>query len=278
MKYADLHVHTFYSDSTFSPEEAVTCARGRALAAIAICDHDSVDGIDPCRVIGDKVGVEIIPGIELTVEKADAEIHILGYFMDCSLGWFRTRLKELQAGRIDRINKMVEKLNSEGIDLNAEDVFKISGRGTVGRLHLANAILKTGKVKTIKDIFGKYIGFKKPCYVPNIKLTPHEAIDMILRTGGVPVLAHPNCMGRDEYIPELIECGLRGIEVYHTDHNPSAVKRYETIARENNLLITGGSDCHGLGKGRVYLGEVRVPYELVEKLKEESGKIKDEYR
>lgn len=278
MKYADLHVHTFYSDSTFSPEEVVSCAKDRGLAAIAICDHDSVDGIEPCRVIGDRLGVEILPGIELTVEKADAEIHILGYLMDCSLGWLSKRLKELQEGRISRIYKMVEKLRSEGIDLNAEDVFKISGRGTVGRLHLALAILKTGKVKTIKDVFGKYIGFKKPCYAANVKLTPREAIDIILRAGGVPVLAHPGCMGREEYIPELIECGLRGIEVYHTDHNQSAVKRYQKIAEENNLLVTGGSDCHGFGKGRILLGEVRVPYTLVERLKEASEKIKNEYR
>jgi len=188
------------------------------------------------------------------------------------------QLKKLQDGRIDRIHRMVERLRSEGIDLNAEDVFKIAGRGTVGRLHLAYAMLNTGKVKTMKDVFRKYIGFNKPCYVPNVKLTARETIDMILAAGGVPVLAHPNCMGRDEYIPELIGCGLRGIEVYHTDHTPEAVRRYEEIARANNLLITGGSDCHGLGKGRVLLGEVRVPYELVEKLKEESGKIRNERR
>ncbi|MFH1189129.1 MAG: PHP domain-containing protein [Candidatus Omnitrophota bacterium] len=278
MRYADLHVHTFYSDSTFSPEEVVSCARDRALAAIAICDHDSMDGIEPCRAVGEKLDVEIVPGIELTVEKADAEIHILGYFMDGSLGWLRTRLKELQEGRTGRIRKMVEKLNFAGIDISAEDVFKEAGRGTVGRLHLARAILKAGRAKTIREIFEKHIGFNKPCYVANIKMSPREAVEMVLRSGGVPVLAHPGCMGRDEYIPELIECGLRGIEVYHTDHSPSASKRYEAIARENGLLITGGSDCHGLGKGRIFLGEVRIPYELVERLKEESGKIRREYR
>ncbi|MCX5678472.1 MAG: PHP domain-containing protein [Candidatus Omnitrophica bacterium] len=278
MKYADLHVHTFYSDSTFSPEEVVSCARDRALAAIAICDHDSVDGIEPCLAIGDKLGVEILPGIELSAEKSDAEIHILGYLMDYNLGWLRKRLKELQEARIDRIHKMVERLNSKGIDLKAEDVFKIAGRGTVGRLHLALAILNTGKVKTIKDVFGKYIGFRKPCYVANLKLTPEEAISIVLRAGGVPVLAHPGCMGRDEYIPELIGHGLRGIEVYHTDHGAGAVKRYQKIAEKNDLLVTGGSDCHGLGKGRILLGEVRVPYTLVERLKEESGKIKNEHR
>ncbi len=278
MKYADLHVHTYYSDSTFSPEEVVACAKDRGLSAVAICDHDSVDGIEPSRSIGNKLEVEIVPGIELTVEKADAEIHILGYCMDYDLGWFRKRIKELRDARIVRIHEMVGKLRAEGIGISADDVFKVSGRGSVGRLHVAKAILNTGKVKTIRDIFGKYIGFNKPCYVPSVKLTPYEAINMLLRAGGVPVLAHPRCMGKDEYIPELVGHGLRGIEVYHTDHNPSAVRKYEQIARENNLLVTGGSDCHGLGKGRVLLGEVRVPYTIVEKLKEESEKIKSEYR
>lgn len=278
MKYVDLHVHTIYSDSTFTPEEVVTCARDRDISAIAICDHDSVDGIEPCRVFGERMGVEIIPGIEMSVEKQDAEIHLLGYFMDYSLSWFRSRLKELQEARINRIHQMVEKLRSNGIDLNADDVFNVSGRGTIGRLHLALAILKTGKVGSIKEIFGKYIGFRKPCYIANVKLTPKEAIDMILRAGGVPVLAHPNCMGKDEYIPELIGYGLRGIEVYHTDHNSSAVKRYEEMAMKNNLLITGGSDCHGLGKGRALLGEIRVPYTIVDRLREESGKIRNEHR
>lgn len=273
MKYADLHVHTFYSDSTFSPEEVVSCARDKGLSAIAICDHDSVDGIEPCQKIGALVDLEIIPGIELTVEKADAEIHLLGYFIDWKAGWFQERLKEIQGSRIDRIYKMVEKLNGANIKVDPEDVFKLAGKGTVGRLHLAQAILKTGKVKSFREIFDKYIGFLRPCYVSNVRFSPEEAIGMLLEVGGVPVLAHPNVMGKDEYIPELIEYGLKGIEVYHTDHKNHAVKRYEKLAKQYNLLMTGGSDCHGLGKGRVLLGEVRVPYELVDRLREASGKI-----
>lgn len=278
MKFADLHVHTFYSDSTFSPEEVVACAKDKALAAIAICDHDSTDGVAPCRKIGSLLDVEIIPGIELTVEKTDAEIHILGYFMDIELGWFQKKLKEVQKSRIARIHKMVEKLNAEGLKLRAEDVFALAGKGTVGRLHLAQAMLKTGNIRTLQEAFDKYIGFMKPCYVASVRFSSEEAIGTILKAGGVPVLAHPNITGKDEYIPELIKCGLRGIEVYHTDHRPSVVKHYEKIAADNGLLITGGSDCHGLGKGRVLLGGVRVPYSLVEKLREESERIKRENR
>ena len=133
-------------------------------------------------------------------------------------------------------------------------------------------------MKSFKDVFGKYIGFQKSCYVPHIKFSPQEAIEFILKDGGVPVLAHPGIMNKDEYIPEFVEYGLKGIEAYHTDHKASVVKHYEELAKEYGLLLTGGSDCHGMGKGRVLIGTTRVPYELVEKLKAASDKIRHEYR
>ncbi len=278
MKYADLHVHTYYSDSTFSPEEVVACAKDKGLSAIAICDHDSVDGIEPCMAVGEELDVEIIPSVELTIEKKDAEIHILGYFIDYKLESLRKKLKNTQDFRIDRIHKMVDKLADHGIKIKAEDIFNLAGKGSVGRLHVAQALIKSGKVRTYKEVFDKYIGFLKPCYVSNIRFSPQEAMDLVLKAGGVPVVAHPDIMGKDEYIRELIGCGLKGIEVYHTDHKTAAVKHYEDLAKEYGLLMTGGSDCHGMGKGRVLLGGVRVPYELVDKLREESEKIRREYR
>lgn len=278
MKFADLHVHTFYSDSTFSPEEVTACAHKAGLSGIAICDHDSVDGIAPCIEAARPYGIEIIPGIELTIEKVDVEIHILGYFMDWKRGWFCKRLKDLQAARLDRINLMVAKLNDAGFDMKPDDVFKLAGKGTVGRLHVAQAMLKTGKIKSIRHCFDAYIGFLKPCYVSNIRISPKEGIEMVLRAGGVPVLAHPDLNGKDEYIPELVGYGLRGIEAYHTEHRPHVAKHYEAIAKRHNLIVTGGSDCHGLGKGRVLLGGVRVPYTVVEDLKKAAEEIKDEYR
>ena len=274
MKFADLHIHTDFSDSTFSPEEVARCAGERGLSAIAICDHDCVDGIAPCADAASSLGIEVIPGIELTVEKEDAEIHILGYFIDWKTEWFRKRLKDMQEARIGRIHRMVEKLNAAGIDVKAEDVFKLAGRGTVGRLHLAQAMLKTGKVKSFKEAFNKYIGFAKPCYAYHAKFSALEAMELLLKVGGVPVLAHPGIMNKDEYIPELVGLGLRGIEVYHTDHNAGTVRRYEELAKQYGLLMTGGSDCHGMGKGKPLIGTTRVPYELVEKLKAESEKIR----
>ena len=279
VKYADLHVHTFYSDSTFSPEEVVSCAKEKGLAAIAICDHDTVDGIGPCMIIGREKGVEIIPGIEMSVEKVDAEIHVLGYFIDWKQDWLRKKLKEIQDSRVERIFVMIEKLNAMGVKLDAEEVFRIAvNKGSVGRLHVAKAMLNSGAIKNLREAFGKYIGFAKPCYVPYTKLSPKETMELILKAGGVPVIAHPNLIGNDDYIDEFIDHGLRGLEVYHTDHKPNVSNRYEAMAKELGLIMTGGSDCHGMGKGRILMGTVRVPYELVEKLREEADKIKDEYR
>ena len=274
MKYADLHVHTFYSDSTFSPEEVIACAKEKGLDAIAICDHDSIDGIEPCMKLGFKAGIEVIPSIELTAEKIDAEIHLLGYFIDWQAAWFREKLKSIQKSRVERIYVMTDKLKEAGIDVEPAAVFKKAGKGTVGRLHVAYAMLDTGKVRTMKEVFNKYIGFGKRCYVTYTKFSPKDAIETILKAGGVSVLAHPDLMGHDEYIKELIDYGLRGLEVYHTDHRPNVSRRYEELAKEHGLVMTGGSDCHGLGKGRILMGGVRVPYELVEKLKAEANSIK----
>jgi 3',5'-nucleoside bisphosphate phosphatase len=274
-KYADLHVHTFYSDSTFSPEEVVSYAKAKGLAAIAICDHDTVDGIEPCMILGDKAGVEIIPGIEMSVEKIDAEIHILGYFIDWKQDWLRKRLKIIQNSRVERVYLIMERLKSLGIEVDAEEVFKLAvNKGSVGRLHVAKALLNSGAIKNFKEAFDKYIGFSKPCYVPYTKLLPREVVEFILKAGGVPVIAHPHLMGNDEYINEFMEYGLRGLEVYHTDHKSHVAKHYEAIAKERGLIMTGGSDCHGMGKSRILMGSVRVPYDIVERLKTEAGRIK----
>jgi len=279
MKYADLHVHTNYSDSTFSPEEVIACAKEKGLSAIAICDHDSVSGIEPCKALASKVDIEVIPGIEMSAEKVDAEIHILGYFIDWEQGWFQKKLKEIQSSRTERVYKIVEKLKTFNITIDAGEVFRLAGsNASVGRLHIAQAMLNSGAVKSMREAFDKYIGFLKPCYVPYTKFSPEEAIQIILKVGGVPVIAHPDLMGHDEYIDEFVGYGLRGIEVYHTDHKPRIAKRYEETAKRLELVMTGGSDCHGLGKGRILMGTTKVPYELVEKLKKEADKIKKEFK
>jgi len=249
-------------------------AKEKDLAAIAICDHDCVDGIQPCHDLGVLSGVEVVPGIELTVEKDDTEIHFLGYCIDWQNQWLQKKLKDLQQFRINRINAMIAKLKEQGIEVSPQAVFQLSGRGSVGRLHLARVMLQTGKIASMDEAFRKYIGFLKPCYVKNIHFSPREAIETILKVGGVPVLAHPRTLRNDGMIPDLIDCGLRGIEAYHTDHDAALTKRYEAMAKRYNILVTGGSDCHGLGKGRVLMGGVKVPYEILERLREAALFIK----
>lgn len=277
-KYADLHVHTFYSDSTFSPEEVINCAADKGISCIAICDHDCVDGIEPCVRAGNKKGIEVIPGVELTVEKDNNEIHILGYFIEWREKWLKDKLKVIQEGRIARMKKMIEKLKEIDIHVDINRVFEISGRGSVGRLHLAYAMVEAGAVKNLQGAFRKYIGHLKPCYVKNINFSPREAIEVILKARGVPVLSHPHITGKDEFIPEFVKYGLKGIEAYHTDHNSGVKIKYEKIAGDLGLIITGGSDCHGMGKGRVLMGGVKVPYGLVERLKEEARRIRTLHR
>jgi len=273
-EYADLHVHTFYSDSTFSPTEVAETASRMGLKAIAVCDHDCVDGITPTKEAARPYGIEVIPGVELTVEEDDAEIHILGYFIDYKDQDLLKSLKRFQEGRIGRIYKMLELLKDKGIDIRPEEVFELAGDGSVGRPHVAFAMLKANKINYLQEAFNKYIGDGKPCYVGHLKFSPSEAIEMIKKSGGVSVLAHPKVGGRDEFIPKLIKFGLRGIEVYHSDHNKSYEKKYLEIANTENLVVTGGSDCHGLSKKTVLMGRVKVPYSLVLKLKEEADKIK----
>lgn len=273
-KFADLHVHTYFSDSTLSPEEVVENALKKELSAIAISDHDSVDGIDPAMAAANGRGLEIISSVELTVEREDAEIHMLGYFIDYKDQRFADKLREIRQFRVERMRRMVEKLKNEGVDIPIERVFEIAGRGSVGRPHLAGAMAEIGAVRNLREAFDRYIGYGGTCYVEKKKITSKEAVEMIVDSGGVPVLAHPKLMGNDACIKGLIEDGIAALEVYHPDHKPSDIKRYERIAKENGLLVTGGSDCHGLSKPRILMGSVRVPYDIVEKLKEKARLIR----
>jgi len=274
MKYADLHVHTDFSDGTFSPEKVVEVAAEKKLSCIAICDHDCVDAIEPAMKRAGETGIEIVPGVELTVMKDGKEIHVLGYFVSWKEKWFRETLDRIQKGRVERLQKMLAKLKKFGINLEKSRVIEIAGgKGSVGRLHLARALLEAKAVPSIQAAFNKYIGDFGPCYVKDVGFGPVEALDVISRAKGVSVLAHPQTIGDDSLVQEFIKLGVQGIEVYHTDQSSRQSEKYEKMARDYGLIATGGSDCHGMGKGRVLLGTVKVPYGVVERLRQEAGRI-----
>ncbi|MFC1645724.1 PHP domain-containing protein [Candidatus Omnitrophota bacterium] len=267
-KLADLHLHTYFSDGTFSPKQLVEQAKLSGLSCIAVTDHDSVSGIKPVEEAADE-SLEVIPGIELTSEINSNEIHILGYFIDPNYSTLIAELDKINSIRRKRVYGIVEKLKGLGVDLDPQDVFSIAGQGSVSRLHIARAMLNKGAIFNIYEAFSRYIGNKGPAYVGKFSLTPQDAIKLILEAKGVPVLAHPYNMNCDELIPSFVKAGLRGLEAYYPEYSETVVRYYLQVAKKHGLLVTGGSDCHGDAKPDVKVGKVSVPYELVEKIKKE---------
>lgn len=268
MKYADLHIHTNLSDGSFTPEEAVASACKLGLEAISITDHDSVEAIGPALEAGEKYGVEVIPGVELSADAARREIHILGYYVDWKDPQFAERLRIFREVRLKRAEKIVKKLAELGKKIDFNELVQSYGKGSLGRLHIAREMLKFGYAHSIDEVFERYLGDYGPAYVPKKRLSPSEAIALVLKMGGVPVYAHPRISNRDELIPGFVKEGLRGLEVYHSEQDPEVSKRYQELAQKYDLVVTGGSDCHGHGKSEFLIGKVKIPYELVERLKD----------
>lgn len=271
MKYADLHIHTNLSDSTYSPQEVVKLSLKSKLSSISITDHDTIDGIELAIKAARNSDLEIIPGIEMTSELNDTEIHILGYFIDYKGVNFLKKLQQLRKIRIERIHKMVEKLKYLGlIRMKAEEVVKSAGRGAVGRVHLAIAMQKKGYVSSIQEAFYRFIHDKGPAYVSKFRFKPGEVIDLIIKNKGIPVLAHPHILGKcDGLLKAFVDYGLKGIEVFYPGYSNLQTEYYQSLAKKYNLILTGGSDCHGKVKIDTSIGKIKIPYELVERLKDE---------
>ena len=273
MLWADLHLHSNYSDGSWSPEELLKRVKEKRLDCISLVDHDCVDGIGSLIDLAKLNEIEIIPGVELTAEINGTEMHILGYLIDWQDSYLQSQLEKFKKIRLERIYQMCEKLKTVGININPEEVISSSGHGTVGRLHLAKMMQEKGYVSTTNEAFYKYISDQGPAYVGKSRLSPGEAIKLVLNVKGLPVLAHPYSLRKDELIIDLVKFGLKGIEVYYPEHTPSLIKKYENICQEHSLLMTGGSDCHGNSKDEVLIGKIKIPYKLVEKLKEAKSKM-----
>jgi predicted metal-dependent phosphoesterase TrpH len=266
-KFADLHLHTLFSDGTYTPLELISESKKAGLSAIAVVDHDTIEGITPAVEFAKGENIEVLPGIELSAEYEGLEVHILGYLIDYKNKALIEKLEVLKRNRIERIYKITDKLKAIGIGLNPEAVFAIAKNGTVGRLHIARALVSERKVSSVFEAFQKYIGDKCPAYVLGFRFSPAEAIRLIKDCGGIPVLAHPYTLHNDELVLKFIDYGLMGLEVYYPEHSQSMVNFYLSLAKKHNLLVTGGSDCHGNAKPEIRIGSIKVPYELVEGLK-----------
>lgn len=285
----DLHVHSTASDGTLSPSEVVREAHARGLCAIALTDHDTMDGVAEALQAGMRLGVEVIPGVELNTESPAGEVHVLGYFPPPE-GWspeadpaghgagvvgavidreFYDLLASRRDSRAERARKMVQRLRELGMPLSYEDVLRQAGDAPVGRPHIARALLEAGYVESVKEAFDRWLHRGGPAYVPREKLSPAEAVQAIIDAGGVPVLAHPGRIDGQWVIQELIDAGLEGLECYYPEHTPEQTERYLGLAREHGLVVTGGTDYHGPRSPHdADLGSLPVPPEAVEQLKE----------
>lgn len=272
MSNIDLHIHTIYSDGTSTPEEVVYRAEELNLSAISITDHDSVAGLEEAIAIGEKVDMEIVPGIEMSTDVGEDEIHLLAYYLNYKDKNFLSRLKEFQSTRVERNGKLIKRLEELGMAINHKELKGIASRGVISRLHIARLMVKKGYVPSITAAFEEWLNPGKPAHVKRMEVSPSQIIRLILKAGGIPVFAHPYLSGRDDLIPVLVKAGLEGIEVYHSAHNSQISQRYKEIAQKYHLLITGGSDCHGEAKDKILMGKVKVPASLLKALKKAVGR------
>jgi predicted metal-dependent phosphoesterase TrpH len=264
----DLHVHSTASDGKNQPAELIAKAAELGLKVISLTDHDSVEGIVPAiMAVKDYPDLTFIPGVEISTDLPDGEAHILGYFIDYKNPEFQKELEKFRDSRTGRGRRMVEKLNGLGINIDWARVQAIAGDGAIGRPHVAQAMLEKGYIKTFEEAFDKYIGHGGPAYVEREKMTPQEAVQLILSAGGIPVLAHPFTVKEPEaMVKSLKKVGLMGIEAYYKDNTADTTQATLKLAQKYGLIATGGTDYHGISDSEVMIGGTVVPLEAAEKL------------
>ena len=265
----DLHVHTLASDGKYSPADLVALASRKGLGLLGITDHDTVSGlsvaIEAAKAFPD---LKIVPGVEISTHAPGSEVHVLGYFIDTGNSALLEQLADLGDSRQARAKAMVDKLRELGLDITLARVQEIAGDGSIGRPHIAEALMEKGYVSSFQEVFTKYIGQGGPAYVDRIKLTPDQAVELIIRSGGLPVLAHPSYINDLEtVVAGLAGKGLAGLEVHYKDYTDQTRRDMSVLASRYKLIATGGSDFHGIDESmEVMLGSAHVPRECGENL------------
>lgn len=280
MSRIDLHTHTTFSDGSFSPSEVVDLATQQGLDILAITDHDTTEGLAEAQEATQGLPMELIPGIELSAQFQNREMHILGYFINPIDPHFQSRLETHRSTRIERLHQILGHLHELGMDISLAEVERASGTGTIGRPHIAQVLIDKGYIKTMKDAFEQLLGSRGKAYVPRIVPEAHEIIEWITDAGGIPILAHPYWEGYNKEesaaaCQTLVEQGLQGLEVFYGTFSTRHISFNLGLAKRFELLMTGGSDFHGtmkpditLGKGK---GSLHVPSKLVEQLRMAAG-------
>lgn len=278
MNTVDLHTHSICSDGTFTPKELISYGKEKGLSAIALTDHDTLQGVDEALYYGDKYGVEVIPGIEVSTEYDNNELHIVGLFVNKDNAEFVAALNKLRADRENRNVEMVEKLNSIGVSIDYKNVLKRANGGVITRAHIAREIIDNGYATSNNEVFDRYIGKDKPAYIKRELMSWQDTLYLIEKSGGLSILAHPllyklSYKRLEMIVGDLANFGLAGIEAYYSSHSPAEVKYIKILADKNRLKLSGGSDFHGKNKPKLDLGigygELKVPYEVLEILKKE---------
>ena len=269
MGQVDLHIHSTASDGRLTPAEVIREAAGRGLVYIALADHDSVDGIAAARAAAQSLpNLTVIPGIEISTDIPQGEVHILGYFIDYNDPQLLAQLEEFKNSRLRRAEQMVAKLADLGVRIDWQRVLEIAGTSTIGRPHIAQAMMEKDYIPSFKDAFDEYLGHGKPAYVEREKMLPAEAVAIIVKARGLPVLAHPLTTEDPEgLILELKPAGLVGMEAYYKDYTAEEVEGLVALAQKHGLIATGGSDFHGIEPDEeTAIGGADVPLEAAERL------------
>ncbi len=282
MKTVDLHVHSTKSDGSLTPAQLVDLALSKGLSAFALTDHDTTDGIEEAMAAGAEKGMEVIPGIELSTEYHGKDIHILGLFIDKEQPEFKAHIQAFVESRILRNQKMCRNLQEAGIDISYEKLLEAFPGSVITRGHYSRFLLEHGYVKSMPEAFDRYLGDHCKYFVPREKVTPSQAVSLILAAKGLPILAHPILyhMGKqslDVLTATLKEAGLVGIEGIYSTYSPADTRDIRKLAEKYDLCISGGSDFHGKNKPGLELatgyGKLAVPYEILENLKQKRNEL-----